>query len=355
MNPDSPKLAVSIITPCRNEAGHIAAVLDSLLTQDSSGLDLEFLIADGMSSDGTRAILQSVQARDARVRIIDNPRQIVSTGMNAAIRAARGEIIVRMDAHTEYAPDYVRRCVDVLLESGADNVGGAPRVSGRNLRLKALAAAYHSPFAVGGALSHDPDYEGYVDSVFYGCWRKETLERFGLFDETLVRNQDDELNLRITRAGGRIWQSRKIVCWYQPRVKLAGLWQQYLQYGFWKVAVIRKHRIPASWRHLVPGAFLFAVLALPLGGLFAGAVGSRALASAFWGAWLAIIAAYAAASVAAALLAARKVSWKVIPMLPLLFATYHFAYGSGFLWGLAFWSAKGRKRTPGALLTRLSR
>src|SRR5690606_13880859 len=147
---------------------------------------------------------------NGRIRVIDNPRRITPTGLNAAIRAARGDIIIRMDVHTQYAPDYLRRCVEVLEETGADNVGGAQRASGDSFRSRVFRAAFHSPFAVGGAKAHAADYEGYVDTVFLGCWHKSTLFRVGLFDETLVRNQDDELNLRLVRMGGKIWQSRKI-------------------------------------------------------------------------------------------------------------------------------------------------
>src|SRR5262249_34248200 len=154
------------------------------------------------------------------------------------IRLARGDIVIRMDAHAEYAPDYMMQCVTVLRQTGADNVGGVPRTKNHDFRAKLFGAAFHSRFAVGGARCHLLGYEGYVDTVCYGCWRKSTLEQLGLFDESFVRNQDDELNLRLTRSGGKIWQSSKIVSWYTPRTDFFSLAQQYLQYGFWKVAVL---------------------------------------------------------------------------------------------------------------------
>src|SRR5262249_47627952 len=150
------------------------------------------------------------------------------------------------------ASDYCRRCLEALRLTGADNVGGAARTKASGLRARAIAAAYHSRFSTGGAKFHDERYEGYVDTVTYGCWHKSTLERLGLFDETLARNQDDELNLRLVRAGGKIWQSAAVVSWYRPRSSISALCRQYFQYGFWKVAVIRKHVLPASWRHLAP-------------------------------------------------------------------------------------------------------
>src|SRR5262249_29352304 len=152
-----------------------------------------------------------------------NPRKITSTGLNRAILAAQGEIIVRMDAHTEYAGDYIRQCVQVLEETGADNVGGAWRTKASGYLQQAVALAFHSPFSAGGARSHEVDYEGYIDTIIYGCWRRKRLIEVGMFDEELVRNQDDELNLRITRSGGKIWQSARIRSWYQPRASLMAL------------------------------------------------------------------------------------------------------------------------------------
>jgi len=319
--------AITIVIPCRNEAGCIAEVLDSLLAQDLARIDWEVIVADGMSDDGTRAILESYAARQPRIRVLDNPARAVPAGLNAAIRAARGEIILRMDAHTSYAPDYVRECLAALERTGAANVGGPARTKPRGYWGRAIAAAYHSPVACGGARFHDPNYEGWADTVPYGCWRKSTLLDIGLFDETLVRNQDDELNLRLCRAGGKVWQSPSIVSWYQPRASLRRLFQQYFQYGFWKVAVIRKHRIPASLRHLIPAAFVAAAVLLP----FAAAV----LRSTFvLGAWAAMIGAYFVAILAASLDSARRHGWELFPALPIVFAAYHFSYGSGFLLGL---------------------
>src|SRR5262249_41018531 len=155
-------------------------------------------------------------------------------GLNQAILAAQGEIIVRIDAHTEYAGDYITQCVQVLEETGADNAGGAWRTKADGFIAQAIALAFHSPFSAGGARSHDVDYEGCVDTVIYGCWRRQRLVELGMFDEELARNQDDELNLRITRNGGKIWQSSRIRSWYRPRASLMALLRQYSQYGYWK-------------------------------------------------------------------------------------------------------------------------
>jgi glycosyltransferase involved in cell wall biosynthesis len=213
---------VSIVVACRNEAGMIGRFIESLLQQEFGGIEWEAVIADGMSTDGTRRILEEYSQREPRLRVIDNPRKVTPSGLNAAVRAASGDVIVRMDAHTEYATDYVRRCVDELHTRKVDNVGGPARTKSDTYMRRAIAAAYHSPFACGGARFHDENYEGYVETVTYGCWRKSTLERLGLFDESLIRNQDDELNLRIIQSGGKVWQSPKIVSWYYPRKRSAG-------------------------------------------------------------------------------------------------------------------------------------
>ena len=151
--------AVSVVVPCYNELGHIEACLHSILAQEPPHGGFEVIVADGMSSDGTRDILMELACEEPRLRVIDNPGRIVSTGLNAAIRAARGKVIIRMDVHTEYATDYVRQCLAVLQETGADNVGGPWVAKGVGFVGKAIAAAFQSPFSVGGPMGHDPSYE----------------------------------------------------------------------------------------------------------------------------------------------------------------------------------------------------
>jgi len=318
-------LTVSIVIPCRNEAGRIRECVGAALAQLAGNNAGELIIADGVSDDGTRKILESLEREEPRVRLIDNPGRIVSTGLNAAIRAARGQIIIRMDAHTEYAPDYVARCVELLEKTGADNVGGPWLAKGDGYVSRAIAAAFQSSFAVGGARGHDVNHEGPVDTVYLGCWSKETFERFGYFDEELVRNQDDEHNLRIIRGGGKIYQSPKVRSWYRPRGTLAALFKQYLQYGYWKVRVIQKHKQPASPRHLVPGGFVLALAILAI------------LSPIFHPPFIALLLAlgsYVLALLAASLVTAARTGIALLPVLPAAFCCYHFGYGFGFLRGL---------------------
>jgi glycosyltransferase involved in cell wall biosynthesis len=320
--PLSPAPAVSVLVACRDEAGDIEACLRSILSQQPPRGGFEVVVADGMSKDGTRGIVARIAAGDRRVTLVDNPAGIVATGLNAAIRAARGRILARMDVRARYAPDYLRKCVEILEESGADNVGGPYRTVAGGRGPRAIAAALESMFAVGRQRARQVDHEGYVDTVVFGCWRREAFDRFGLFDELLVRNQDDEHNLRILRAGGRIWQSPAIRLWYRPRSSLRGLFGQYFGYGYWKVPVIMKHRRPASVRHLVPGAFLLAVLALPV------------LAASWRPAlrlWLIVLGVYGLAGAAASVRTAARAGWDLLPRLPAAFAVVHVAYGLGFL------------------------
>jgi glycosyltransferase involved in cell wall biosynthesis len=331
-----------VIVPCRNERAHIRAFLEGLLAQRLEGLLCEVLVADGMSDDGTRDILAEYLPRFERgpferLRVVDNPRHHVSPGLNRAIAEAAGGIIVRMDVHSDYAPDYIARSVEALEESGAWNAGGPALTRSSGYIQTAISLAYQSRFGCGGALFHDGGYEGWVDTVTYGCWRKETLVRLGMFDEELVRNQDDELNLRIHRAGGKVWQTPKIRSWYKSRSSLRALFRQYFQYGYWKVRVLRKHRIPASVRHLVPGVFALSLLVFGLGAVLSMPV--PALVPARW-ILAAIAGSYLAASLGAALaLCASGSRWRYLPVLPLVFAVYHLSYGFGFLRGLADLSA----------------
>jgi succinoglycan biosynthesis protein ExoA len=315
---------VSVIIPCHNEEDCIEACVRSILTQDPPAGGFEIIIADGMSTDRTRPILNRLTIEHDRLRVIDNPSRFVSSGLNAALAVARGKFIVRMDAHTCYARDYVRQCIAVLEETGADNVGGPWTARGEGWMGRAIAAAFQSPFAAGGARGHDIDYEGPLDTVYLGCWPREVFALFGLFDEEIVRNQDDEFNLRILRSGGKIWQSPRIKSWYQTRSSLGDLFHQYRQYGYWKFRVIQKHRLPASIRHVVPAGFLLSLGVLLVASwwppAFLGLVG--------------LLAVYVICNVAASIVTAGKNGWTLLPILPIVFATYHFSYGLGFLQGI---------------------
>jgi succinoglycan biosynthesis protein ExoA len=335
--------SVSIIVPCRNEVKSITPFIDCILKQDLSGIDWEVVIADGMSNDGSREKLSAIARTWPRIRVIDNPGRIVPTGLNAAIRAARGDIIVRMDVHTEYCSTYVRKSVELSARTGAASVGGACIARGTGYLGRAIAAAFQSGFAVGGARWHRPAHEGPVDTVHLGCWRREVLREIGLFDEDLVRNQDDELNFRLRLAGGTIWQSPEIVSWYHPRSSLSHLFWQYFQFGFWRIPILRKHGSLGAWRQVVPAVFILANLALLATVLALLATGRRPI-SLFTTLGIAGDAIYLLANLLAAFIVAQRNDWTLLPILPLVFLTYHVSYGIGFLTGIVYFLTRSQPR-----------
>lgn len=346
---------VTVIVPCRNERDHIEAFCASVAQQQMpEGWALEVLIADGMSDDGTRERLAAWCQQDARFRMIDNPGRVVSTGLNRCIEAAQGRFIVRLDVHTVYAPDYVAQCLATWQRTGADNVGGPWRAQGAEgpeaVVQRAVAAAFQSRWVAGGALSRDLAYEGPVDTVYLGAWPRETFERFGGFDEALVRNQDDEHNLRIHRGGGRVWQSASIRSTYWPRASKADVFRQYRQYGYWKPFVMKKHGQAAALRHLIPGMFVAALLvalALTVSGLWLAPLTMLGAA-----AMLGLSGLYMAAVCAISHCIAAESGRDLRTHLPAVIAAYHLGYGLGSLRG--WWDVLVRGR-PDPAFGRLTR
>jgi len=332
------------VIPCRNERASIESCVRSVLGQQAVSGGYEVIVADGMSDDGTRDILAKLAAEDGRLRVLDNPERITARGMNLGIAHARGRYIAIMGAHNRYAPDYLSASLRVMEETGADNVGGSMICRGETWLQKAIAAAHHSRFSVGGARWHDASYEGPADTVFGGFYRRDVFDRIGVFDEALLRNQDDELNLRLTVAGGTIWHSPAIRSSYCPRGSLRHLFRQYLQYGFWKVLVIKKHRRPASPRQLVPGAFVLCLLGLSAGALFY---------TPLFYVWSALVTLYGGANLGASIVTAARAGWRYLPVLPAVFACYHFGYGIGFLLGIIHFLVL--RTPPSAAFTQLTR
>lgn len=315
---------VSVVLPVRNEAAFISRSLRSVLAQDYPHARMEVLVADGMSTDQTRAEIERLAAEsDIPVTAFDNPGRIVPTGLNTALDRARGAVIVRVDGHTVLAPDYVRQCLSALARSGADNVGGRMHAVSETPLGEAVALATSSRFGVGGARFHYSEREEWVDTVYMGCWPRSVFDRIGFFDEEMVRNQDDELNYRLLSLGGRILLSPQIRSRYYNRATLPSLWRQYFQYGYWKVRVMQKHPGQMRVRQFVPPA------------LAAFLVVSLLLVRLTWRPFALGAACYAVADILASFWAAGRRNLRVLPLLPVVFATLHFSYGFGFLTGLA--------------------
>lgn len=249
-------MRVSVVLPVRNEEKYIAECIESVLRQDFSKEDIELILVDGNSEDKTVEIIGRFANKYSFIKLLKNPQRTVQHALNIGIKNAVGEYIIRMDAHSEYADDYISKCVEYLEKTGAENVGGPMIAKGKTQIQKAVAAAYHSPFALGGGKFHDEAYEGYADTVYLGAFRRATLLKLGLYDEILPCNEDDDLNFRLMESGGKIFITPKIKSVYYPRASYTALFKQYFRYGFWKVAVIKKHKKPARLSHLVPAAFV---------------------------------------------------------------------------------------------------
>jgi len=332
---------VSIVLPCRNEEPYIGACLDSILAGDYPRDRLEVLVLDGRSDDRTREIVAQRAGRAPAIRLLDNPQRVTPAALNLGIRAARGEVILRMDAHVEYPPHYVTRLVAALEATGADNVGcllaTVPADSSPVARAIAVATAHR--FGVGNSYFRiGTTVPRWVDTVAFGCWRREVFERIGLFDEDLVRNQDDEFNFRLVARGGRILLLPDVVARYYARRTLGQLARMFYQYGYYKPLVARKVGRVMTVRQLVPALFL-----LTLTG--AAALGAWVPLAAWAGA--AAGAAYAAVDLGCAAAAAPRHGPRAALALAAAFPIIHFSYGLGFLAGLV--GHRSRSAAPSAV------
>lgn len=328
---------VSIVAPMLNEADHVAAFVADVADQDFEG-EIELLVADGGSEDGSPERLQE-ESDQAGLDLIVllNPSRWVSSGLNACIERAQGDLIVRLDCHSRYPPDYVRRCVRAAEETGAWNVGGMVIPEGHTKMERAVACAMDSPFGgIGWTRQASVGSRVEVDTVTYGAFRPEAFRLAGNFDESLVRNQDDELNLRLRLAGGRIVLDPSIRVRYRPRGSLTKVFRQYYEYGRWKVPVMLKHRRALSGRSLVPIAFLSSLATLAILSSRTG-VARRLLAGE--------IALYGACAFGFAAMSIRKrgEDWTLLPATATAFLAFHGGYGLGMLrgWLGAFRKAAG--------------
>ncbi len=289
-----PHPLVTIVVPCRNEERYIVECLDSILACDYPSDRLEVLVVDGMSDDGTRTVLAHYATRNPLVRILDNPRRITPVALNLAIRAARGEVIVRMDAHVVYPRNYVSRLVAALDEFGADNVGAVLRTLPANQTAmgKAIAIGMSHPFGVGTSYFRiGTDQPRWVDTIAFFCIRRATFDRVGMFDEELIRHQDGEFNARLIKSGGRILLIPDVVSYYYARATLRQVGRMFYQYGYFKPLVAKKLGRFMTVRQLIPPGFVLGLVvtgvaallwkpALILFGLVAGSYAGIVLGSA---------------------------------------------------------------------------
>lgn len=329
---------VSVIVPCRNEAKTIHLLLDALLEQDFPLQDMEVVIADGLSDDGTIEAISAFQARHPQLalKVVQNKKRVIPSGLNRAIEAARGKYIVRMDAHSVPEPHYVSRSVAALDAGIAENVGGVWQIRPQNdgWAARSIAAAAASPVGVGDAQYRYSSTAAYVDTVPYGAYARDYIQSLGAYDETLLSNEDYELNTRIRQAGGRVWMDPAISCVYFARATFADLARQYWRYGFWKNQMLKRYPSTLRWRQALPPLFVLGILFLLLLGLFwRPAWMVLALGLAFY--LLVLLAAGVA-------LALKKRDILLAAGVPLAIITMHFSWGTGFLAGLFARSAQRR-------------
>ncbi|MFE2228700.1 glycosyltransferase family 2 protein [Streptomyces kronopolitis] len=310
--------AVSVIMPVLNEERHLRNSVRHILEQEYAG-EMEVVIALGPSADRTDEIAAELVAEDPRVHTVANPTGRTPAALNAAIKASRHPIVVRVDGHGMLSPNYIATAVRLLEETGAANVGGIMHAEGENPWEDAVAAAMTSRIGVGNAAFHTGGQAGPAETVYLGVFRREALEQQGGYNEEFIRAQDWELNFRIREAGGAIWFSPELKVQYRPRPSVKALAKQYKDYGKWRHVVARYHAGSINLRYLAPPAAVCAIAA----GLVAGAALTP------WA--LTVPGGYLAAIVAGSLPAGKGLSPKARVQIPLALATMHMAWGVGFL------------------------
>jgi glycosyltransferase involved in cell wall biosynthesis len=319
---------VSVIMPVYNEQAFIGRSLRAILAQSYPKELMEIVIADGMSTDDTRSIIQAISDEtQVPVKVVNNPRQIAPTGLNCALQLAEGQVVIRVVGHCEIDRVYVANCVALLQAGTADGVGGPIETLGETSVARVIALAMSSPFGVGGsAFRTVKDREMYTDTVAFPGYTKRIIEKVGPFNEELVRNQDDEYNFRIRKSGGRILLSPTIRSRYYSRGTFRSLWRQYFQYGFWKVRVMQLHAGQMSLRQFVPFVFVASILVLSFLSLVSPAA-RYGLAV--------LLATYLVSNLIASVITCIR-SLSQVPGVALSFAILHISYGCGFLIGLVF-------------------
>jgi glycosyltransferase involved in cell wall biosynthesis len=308
----SDSVPVSVVMPVLNEEGHLEDAVNSVLDQNFDG---ELLLALGPSTDRTNEIAEKLAKNDKRIRMVSNPRGLTTVGMNLAIKQAKHDFIVRIDAHSEPATNYISRGLEILNETKADLIGGVMAAKGKTLFQRAVAWAYNSPFGLGGASYHVGGEAGEAESAYLGIFRKAALERVGGYDENIIRGEDWELAQRIKHSGGLVWFSPELSVTYWPRASWRGLAKQFYSTGVWRGDLTKRDLKNASRRYFIPPLL---VVSLVLGILLA--------AFGFGLGWVPFIAYFTAVIAIGAFVA------KLAPA-PLVLATMHLSWGFGFIIG----------------------
>ena len=335
---------VSIILPVRNEERNITKTLQCLRDQTYPRGRMEIIVVDGVSTDDTRLIVSATAALDSRVLLFDNPRQIMAAGFNLGIKAAKGEIIVMMGGHTEISLNYVHTCAALLQDGVADCVGGPIQTIGETYVARAISLAMSSPIGVGNSpFRIGCGKQRYVDTVAFGAYTRNIIERTGDLDEEFVRGQDDEFNYRLRKLGGRILIVPQLQSRYASRSSLLPLWRQYFQYGYWKVRILQKHPHQMQWRQFVPALFVSSLILQSVISVVLPRIGVPLLVG--------TLSIYTfVVGLASVILTTR--SCRLAPAVAVSLFVLHFSYGLGFLRGLTgFWHYWFSSKNGGAIAT----
>jgi glycosyltransferase involved in cell wall biosynthesis len=313
----------------RNESEHIRSCLDSLVNQTFPHDKYEILVADGRSTDNSQQVVSLYEGGNVSVRLLDNPSQTTPSGMNLGIRASVGHIIIITGAHTVYPVDFVENCVLWLDKTGADVVGGPVEtvIDSDYFGARLVVAVLSNPFGVGNSKFRTSSEEGFVDTVPFGAFRREIFDRVGFYNEKLVRNQDNELNARIRKGGGRIYLTPALTTRYHPVKSFVGLLNYAFKTSQWHIFTLRENRESMSLRHLVPAMFLVLLLLL-LPASFASAIARSLL--------IGMMCVYLLTGFYFSLRAKPEGNWDVALVQPFATFCFHFAYGAGTLFGLRY-------------------
>ena len=315
---------VSVVMPVYNESKYIDKCISSLLLQDYPIDDMEWIFVDGQSTDNTVEIIRTyIEKYPNLIRVLNNPHKIVPYAMNIGIADSKGKYIVRLDAHAEYAEDYISRCVHYLAEGKAENVGGIAETKANGFMGNCIAKMLSSRFGVGNSEFRTNGKEGYVDTVPFGAFQRDVFSKFGGYDERLVRNQDNEMNYRIRKNGGRIFMASDIHLSYYCRDSISGICNMAVKNGMWNVITMKLCPGAMGIRHFVPMAFVLSIIGLGLLGF---------LSNIFWILLLAELVLYL--SLAFLFAFKEKGSVKEKLMVWVLFPLFHIAYGFGSMKGL---------------------
>ena len=309
---------ISVVCPIYNEFDYIDKVID--FCANALPADKEVFLVDGGSTDGTIEKIEAHIVKDSRFRLLHNPNKYVPYALNMAIKLAKGDIVVRLDAHSEYDVHYFEEVIKTANDTGADIVGGCMRIAPGSPLQDAIGYATTTVMGVGDSSNHFEGFEGFTDSVYLGAWKRAIFEKTGLFDEQMKRNQDDEFHYRAKSLGMKIYQSKNIKVYYHPRNSFKKLFSQYFQYGLYKPTVLKKVKSEVKLRHLIPSLFCLYLLSLPL------------FLWLHWYLMLGFGALYFLAACFFALKSRRPVG--VMVRIFCVYPTLHAAYGSGFLAGL---------------------